>query len=339
LEGLKLTAGTRYTKDKDHTQLANYQGLIGGAPPACSLPTGCPLNKSADFHALTYNVDLEYQVTPSTLVYAAHRKGYKSGGFTSYFGGPTDTLEFQPEYITDTEIGSKSEFDILTMPTRVNLAVYRGNYTNIQRLIDSVGPGGVPYPFITNAASAVVQGLELETLFKPIPELTIGASWAYTDAYFNGKNDPAQLANCQPGVFGGYCPLNQFTSTPRNQVSINAHYDFKLPKDLGEFVVGGSWYYQSTVAFSDGNYTVFATPAGQSGDLEQPYHLLNLDAAWKGVFNSHTDLSFFMTNVTNKTYRVGAADVVNALGFLSSVYGPPRMFGFNVRYSFGGEAH
>jgi iron complex outermembrane receptor protein len=338
LDGLKFTAGTRYTEDGDHTQLANYTGLIGGAPPACSISVGCPLDRSANFHGLTYDIDLDYQVTPNTLVYVAHRKGYKSGGFTSYFGGPINALEFRPEYITDWEVGTKSQFDIVQMPTRVNLAVYRGNYTDIQRLIDAVAPSGIPYSVVTNAPSAIVQGAELEMLFKPFAGLTVGLNWAYTDAYFNGKNDPTQLAYCQPGVFGGFCPLNQFTSTPRNQASVDAHYEFKLPADAGNLVVGGRWYYQSTVALADGNYTVFPTPAGEFGGLEAPYHILNLDASWKGVFNSQADVSFFMTNATNTVYRVGAADVVNALGFVSSVYGPPRMFGFNVRYSFGGEA-
>ena len=339
VDGLKLTAGTRYTQDGDHSVLANYIGSIGGPPPVCSIAAGCPLDRSANFHGLTYDVDLDYQVTPDTLLYVAHRKGYKSGGFTSYFGGPTDHLGFRPEYITDWELGAKSQFDIAKMPTRVNLAVYRGNYTDIQRLIDAVGPGGIPYSVVTNAPSAIVQGFELETLFKPFAGLTVGLNWAYTDAYFNGKDDPVQLAYCQPGVFGGFCPLNQFTATPRNQASVDAHYEFKLPADAGDLVVGGRWYYQSTVALADGNYTVFATPAGQFGGLEAPYHLLNLDASWRNVFNSHADVSFFMTNVTDEIYRAGAADVVNALGFVSSIYGPPRMFGFNVRYSFGGEVH
>lgn len=43
-----------------------------------------------------------------------------------------------------------------------------------------------------------------------------------------------------------------------------------------------------------------------------------------------------MTNVTDKVYRVGADDIDLAIGASSSLYGPPRMFGFSLEYKFGG---
>src|SRR5207253_3107964 len=50
------------------------------------------------------------------------------------------------------------------------------------------------------------------------------------------------------------------------------------------------------------------------------------------------DLSFFMTNVTDRTYGLGGFEVYRSVGTSSLVYNEPRMFGFRMRYRFGAEA-
>jgi hypothetical protein len=43
-----------------------------------------------------------------------------------------------------------------------------------------------------------------------------------------------------------------------------------------------------------------------------------------------------VTNLTNKIYPIGQFDSYNSsFGFVTRTYGPPRMFGVQLKYSFG----
>jgi len=62
--------------------------------------------------------------------------------------------------------------------------------------------------------------------------------------------------------------------------------------------------------------------------------VLNVRADWKGVLGYPFDLSAFCDNATNKTYLTlmnndwGAGEDIGQ-------YGPPRMYGVEVRWRFG----
>jgi iron complex outermembrane recepter protein len=50
---------------------------------------------------------------------------------------------------------------------------------------------------------------------------------------------------------------------------------------------------------------------------------------------SPVDISLFATNLANKIYPIGQFDAYDAFGFVTRTYGPPRMYGVQVRYAFG----
>ena len=56
---------------------------------------------------------------------------------------------------------------------------------------------------------------------------------------------------------------------------------------------------------------------------------------WRNIRQTGLDASLFVTNATNKLYRVGNANSYNGLGIFASLYGEPRMYGVKLRYSFG----
>src|SRR6202012_5841977 len=109
---------------------------------------------SATFTATTYNIDLDYQLTPGTLAYAATRKGYNQGGFNGSFTDPT-LIPILPEYITDYEVGLKSDWRLGGMPMRTNAAVYYAKYTNIQRGGQKI-VNGFTFSGVFNAAAATI---------------------------------------------------------------------------------------------------------------------------------------------------------------------------------------
>jgi iron complex outermembrane recepter protein len=56
---------------------------------------------------------------------------------------------------------------------------------------------------------------------------------------------------------------------------------------------------------------------------------------WRSVGGSPIDATLFMTNATNKLYRVSNGNLYNAFNLWETVYGEPRMYGLRLRYRFG----
>jgi iron complex outermembrane receptor protein len=345
LDGLKLTGGYRHTTDRINSggSLAyagspNYSYVPsgcapGGAPPTCYNYT--PL--SASFSVSTYNFDLDYQITPDVGVYIATRRGYKPGGFNSAAAQTTPFAEFQPEFVTDYEIGVKADADIGGIKTRTDVAVYYGKYTNVQE--DAVVhlsvyndlPAGSQYGTVTqDAAKATVQGIEAEFTVLPVERLALSARMAITDAHYHDYTEIIQ----QPGI--PLVPVNgdgeAFPNTPAQTYSFSANYVLPIPDQYGKISVGGSYYWQ---AHSVG---------GQGGNLFEAafdgipaWSTTNFNATWSGINRSSVDATFFITDAFNQIH-ITDVEAPSVFAYRSVVYSEPRMFGLKLRYRFGKSA-
>jgi len=121
LENLKFTAGARYTWD--YTSNSNFEsvkvylpakfggGQVASIPCDPCIPGVTEPVASHTFQAPTWTTDLDYQITPDTLLYAKASRGFKSGGFNGA-GTPPFQIEYESEFVTDVEIGMKSDWDI-----------------------------------------------------------------------------------------------------------------------------------------------------------------------------------------------------------------------------------
>jgi iron complex outermembrane receptor protein len=313
VSGLKFTAGARYTEDRITelaSQFLNAGCQAGFPPPTCTLSLG-----PTKFNATTWTLALDYQLDPDTLVYVSAHRGYKTGGFNVTFPSAAQAL-YQPEYLTDQEIGLKKDWRWGDVQARLNADVYHGSYTGSQKVV-STAVNGQAFTFVANVPKATVQGVEVEGTLIPLRNLVMNLNYAYTDAHFD-QGLPSFPVSTR---FGG---------TPKNQVDLAVHYTFDLGSP-GSIQVGGDWYYQSTMALID-------TDGITVGGDERPYSLLNLDATWKNVAGRNIDLSAFVTNATDKVYRAGTANITNSLGIAANLYGPPRMFGVSLKYRFGGPS-
>lgn len=355
LPGLKLDAGLRYTKDSVNASFANYLGFAftDADLSATAMPHGQCVTNLADYPAMigvasvpctrakqsssavTGTFGLSYQIDPRKLVYAKISRGYRPGGInTVSTGGVVPT--YSPEYDLSFEIGAKLDYNIGSMRARTNIAAYTDRFTDIQANVNQIGPGGVAAVIITNAAEARIKGIELEQMLVPFEGMTLGATWAYTDARYLNRLSPSELEIACPSnpltnpVAGiGFCPLNPLPSTPKHMVNLSAQYILPLPENFGEVTIGGSWYHRS-------EFPEFFTLPGQR---VAPLSLLNLDVTWKHVLGSKVDATLFATNVTNKTYisQPSALLAASSYGIATATYGEPRMWGLKLRYGFGAE--
>jgi iron complex outermembrane receptor protein len=323
LDGLKLTTGYRYTWDNYSYGIASFSPSLGGAclTSAGSYPdSDCAFSASGQSGGSSWTLGLDYQL-PAALVYLRSGRGYVPGGFNPSFGftaGGVDSPQFRfaPESVIDVELGIKSQFEIAGAPAQVTADIFHSDYTNIQRYVSEVLPGGIASNFTANASEAEIEGFEFQGSIAPVTGLTLTATYSYNHGKYT-KIDPAAA----PSLIGV-----PFAYLPENKASLGVTYKLPLMRDSGEYSLGLFYSYQSRF---------FDAPSVQPFDYIEGYSLLNARVDWNHIFQSSFDASFFMTNVTNKVYRVGQYNDLVANGYITSFYGEPRMWGAQLRYRFG----
>ena len=332
VKGLSFTAGGRYTWDhKVATALSCiYESFLG--TPACPSPLTSAYAQptlTGNFHAPTWTLAVNYQATDDTMVYATYRRGYKSGGFNSGVAATSGFSEFQPEFLTDVELGTKNNWTILSVPGRTNFDGYYGWYDDVQKN-DLIDVDGVPSALTLNAAKASIKGIDFETTIVPDDHLDITAFYSYIDASYGTFALPTEIIGpTELGILNH--SGNPFAYTPANKLGVTAHLRFRIDRALGVPVFSVSWYHQSRVWFTD---LADEEPDGSQGG----YSLVNLRLDWNGFMGSSADVAFFVNNVADTVYKVGGNPLEHLTGTDSSIYGPPRMWGVELRYRFGEDA-
>jgi iron complex outermembrane receptor protein len=184
---IDLIGGLRYTKDKKTgIDNSNRSGAVF---------TSYVIDYSKG--RLTYNVGINYKITPDILTYGKYVTGYISGG--SLAG-----ITYSPETAESWELGVKSEWFQHTL--RANLALFDVKYGNIQ--LPTSGSvlrlgcadaacvarvAGITQALITQG-NGRARGFELETYYQPVRQLQFTFATGYTDFHFTSVN-PLLLAN------------------------------------------------------------------------------------------------------------------------------------------------
>ncbi|MBN9143340.1 MULTISPECIES: TonB-dependent receptor [unclassified Novosphingobium] len=156
---IKITLGARNTWDsKFRTGNAVLFLPALGSPFAPGLTLTTPGNGNMSTSQPTYHIGVDYQVTPTSLLYAKFDTGYKAGGFNS--NGSAASVAYAPEKLSAWEIGSKNRF--FGNNLQVNAAAFYFDYRGYQasRSTDALSGGSG----IFNVGSAKIMGAELQTV-------------------------------------------------------------------------------------------------------------------------------------------------------------------------------
>ena len=117
LAGLNLTLGVRYTVDKTFGR-ASIQQLAAGLIPLVDKSFTTRIRNTA----ITYTAGLDYKIDEN-LIYGKISRGYKTGGVATIAVNPAN-YTYEPEYVTNYEIGQKSDFTLGEIPLRLNCLLY-----------------------------------------------------------------------------------------------------------------------------------------------------------------------------------------------------------------------
>jgi iron complex outermembrane receptor protein len=333
LSGLKLTGGYRYSWDTRHYTVSTWQER-GATRPCVNVAAqqypNCLTKLSREWKAPTYNLSLDYKLTPDILVYATTRTGFKSGGFNVNANVLIPT-SFEPEKVKDYELGMKADFHLGGMPLRTNIDIFKDNYTNIQRSVFLPNPAGGILTFLSNASAATIKGFEGQFTLKPVQALTVDVTYSYLDAKYGDY--PNFLDSSLPTVPVGSNIINlkgrALPFAPKNKYGVNIKYDLPVPEYFGDISINGGVSYQGKYLITDQVQPTVYQIGG--------YSLVNFGATWKNFARTPVDVELFMTNAFDKKAIAAGQVFYYSAGTSDVSYIEPRMFGMRLRYAFGGE--
>ncbi len=295
-DGLRLTAGGRYTYEKKAFAIVR---------------NGLSYADNANFDKFTPAATLSYEISPSANVYARFSRAFKSGVYaTSTFGAKA----VNPEVVTQYEIGEKA--DVFSW-LRLNMSAYYTDYKNMQ--VNSRDPV-TNVSTLQNAGGATIYGVEGEAIIRPVRNLSLKPGFSL----LHGKYDSflgAQIFT--PNGLGGNTASfidasgKNLIRTPFFTASIGL--DYTVPVGDGEV------QFTSNIFHSGKSYWDVANRV-----VERPYTLVNAELSWSAPGNRYR-VSLFTENLFDDARRLF---VLSSATADSQIYAKPQSFGIRLAANF-----
>jgi iron complex outermembrane receptor protein len=319
---LSITAGGRYTKDdKDATMFRDV--YLGEKAPrdtdGVAIASLTDFSGSESFSHFSPRVGAEYQLNPDLMYYVSYTNGFKSGGFDMRANSsvnPNATDPYQEETVDTYEAGIKSEW--LKRRLRLNASIFHSSYDDMQVTVQRAVPNDVASQ-VLNAASADINGAEVEALFAATRDLELTMIVGYLDASFNEVEffDPVAQATVDVSDVWG------FANTPELTATLASRYT--LETNMGDFVFNGNVSYR-------GATQIFEVPSvlDYGG-----YSLINVGVNWYSD-NGNWDVSLQGKNLGDKQARIAGYNFPFLAGeqTITGYYIDPRTVSVSVGYRF-----
>jgi iron complex outermembrane recepter protein len=334
-ESLALSVGARWTRD-DKTGQVYRQNFTGIRSPffgnAAAVPGLVRTNytNSAEFEEVTPRVSLTWEPSDDLTLYTSYSQGFKSGGFDMRGDAvftPDTVNGYQPEFVDTYEIGFHSAF----LDGRLNLsgAVFHSDYSDMQITRQEPTTLGGIASFVDNAASAEIEGAELEGRVEFTDNLSANFAVGYIDGQFNEYMSNTVVANPAPPPATIVVPIDLSGSAAlQNTPDLTASLSFTYTVQL----VGGELAFTPSAAYrGDSQMFEFAAPLLD----QQAYTLYNASATWTSD-NDRWRLGLHGHNLGDEEYRVGGYNFPGAT-FGNSIigfYGPPQTWTASVEVRF-----
>jgi len=312
VQGLKFTAGVRYSWDKLAFSQIAVPGNFFSASPAQKHTYSDP----------SWEVGLEYQPSLELLTYIKTRGSFRAGGFNGARIPPSPGLataggdEFTSEHTQDIEGGVKFHGELGGRPFTLNADAFYQWVQDVQRV--EFPQGGA---ITVNVPSEIVRGVEGDVNFKPTDWLELGGQATYVSAKY--PNGVVPLPILSTTLF--YGPV---ADTPKFSGTLYAQLTLPTPETVGTISLRTEVYGQTGQYFSN-------EAASTLPDTRLPgYALLNMRLSWSNIMKSGLSAAIFGKNVGNRGYFVGGMPLGGVLGHNAADVGEPRTFGAELTYKF-----
>jgi outer membrane receptor protein involved in Fe transport len=332
-----------------NADLLAYNPFNDTNQPTCVAGTMTSGSTTSEYQ--TPKFTLEWRAADNAMLYASAAKGVKPAGISLLqvpikFEIPLDAYVYEPEKMWSYEAGAKTnwtgEFGELLVNGSAFYQDYTDKQTNTQQQVGDFIVG-----VVTNASSAWVKGLELETSWvTPLEGLSFGVGYTWLKSEYDDFQDATRSAAriTIAGTCGqvveirdtNHCVVdlsgNQLEFMPEHSVVLTGRYENRL------FNTGMDWYVESNASYQSERYT----SAGNYTELDDFW----LADARFGVTNEAWSIIAYVNNVFDDdtiSSSGGNPDVaqgfVDATGvappFLPTGFlPPPRTAGLRVQYQY-----
>jgi iron complex outermembrane receptor protein len=341
-----VTGGLRYTSDRKRysRQLLNAVNLTLAS---ADLAGFTQRNQTATFDRLTWKAGAEFKPAEDSLIYAQVSTGFTSGGFnggtfTPPGGVLTPLPPFAPQTVTAYELGTKNRF--AGGAIQINAALFYNDLKNLQ--VQSQVPFGSTVLSITgNAGAARSYGGELEAIFRPTRQITIGLNATYLNARYktlllnNPFPNPTQTCAAAANV-GAAIPLRVGRlvclnpgggTTFVNQVdlagaripyspefTLQASFNWDIETGFGTIAPSANFLYNSGYFNTDFNTLV---------DEQKSFTKTDLRLTWTSS-DKRFSAQVFVENLEDKA--VNQRGVFGTNQSMNASYAPPRTYGVKL---------
>ena len=329
-EKLSATLGMRFTyekKERKGSQLTTPSFPID-IPPIAG--PDIYLDNSRSDSDVSPAVNLRYFFTEDVMGYASISRGFKSGGFNQRREATGSDGEFDEETATNYELGWKTT--VLERRLQFNGTLFYVDYEDFQS--QTFDGSSVR---VTNAGNLKSYGAELELVYLPVENVTVGSAIGFNKAEY-GSFDNGQCTVEQTfyqyyvvdGAQGGSPGVDSsctqdlagepLANAPEWNVSSYIQYDATLPLDLVGVVRLEHSYIDSFFLEED------LDPHLKNDAVD----LVNLRMTLSNPERSW-ELSLWGRNLLDEQYYAFGLDIPT-LGGYAGVVAPEATYGITVRW-------
>lgn len=299
---LVATVGARMTwEEKEGHFIGQKVGGTGMPPP---LVADYDVRAEESWSAFTPKFGLDWHYTEDMLFYLSAARGYKSGGFQGLAGtAASQSTPYDPEFAWNYEAGAKSQW--LENRLLVNVALFRTDYDDLQ--VSQLVP--LCCVVVGNAATAEIDGAEIEFNALLFDGLRIDGSYAWLDATFES------FAEGATGDFTG----KRLPRAPKNKVNLGVEYTFDV----------GGWQALARVDYYDQSKMYFA-PSNIEAQEQEGYHNWDARASLTSP-DDRWEIAVWGKNLSDELVRTYVTAFAPYQQLLTP-YAPPRTWGVTLTW-------
>jgi len=329
-DDITLTLGGRFTNEEKEAAI----GVIGDPNAVGDCATQSPplatdleqaladcqpaLLDDEDWSNFTPKLGVDWKTSENILLFASYSRGFRSGGYNVRFtdlsfvtnpDNPSSTPgPYDEETVDAFEVGLKS--DLLDGTLRFNASIFRNQYDDLQRTSLNAAGGQE----ILNAASATIQGIELDTTYAATDNLVFQGNIGYSDAEY----DSFESAEAATGLAASELRL---VLVPEITYALSANYYI----DIGAHTLKwrGAFSYVDDTVSDDFNRTE-----------NRSYQLVDTSLTFIHE-DTGLQLALYAKNLFDEVYYdFGTNFSTSALAIQSRWLTPPRTYGLELTYDF-----
>jgi len=175
-----LETGVRYSFETKEAHLARvFEQGTGVAFNALAGQTEFETDEERSEDAFTPQVVLRYDWRDDASAFFRWARGFKAGGFNELNSNGVDGLEFDPEYVTAWEAGSKTR--LLDGAANLNVVLFWNDVTDLQ--VFTLRPGDL-VATVENVGEARARGVEVDGAWLPLEWLTMIGTLGFNDSEY-----------------------------------------------------------------------------------------------------------------------------------------------------------